>query len=108
MLLALGLSEEQAHQSIRFGLGRFTTREEVEFTSSAVLDAVREIARSSGGCSPFKRLQSKALVDFSDQITKIYRQGASMTQSTFEQHCGGRRTFEHRDEMRRDRIWGRS
>ena len=43
-----------------------------------------------------------ALVDFSDQITKIYHQGASMAQITFEQPCGEYHTFEHRDEMRRD------
>ena len=49
-----------------------------------------------------------ALVDFSDQITKIYHQGASMAQSTFEQSCGGHNTFEHCDEMRLDRIRGRS
>ena len=41
----------------------------------------------------------KALVDFSDQITKIHHQGASMAQITFEQPCGGHHTFEHRDEM---------
>ena len=44
----------------------------------------------------------RALVDFSDQITKIYHQGAKAAQLTFEQPCGGRHTFEHRDEMRRD------
>ena len=49
-----------------------------------------------------------ALVDFSDQITKIYHQGASMAQLTFEQPRGRHHTFEHRDEMRRDRIRGRS
>ena len=49
-----------------------------------------------------------ALVDFGDQITKIYHQGASMAQITFEQPCGGHHIFEHRDEMRRDRIWRRS
>ena len=48
VLLALGLSEEQAHQSIRFGLGRFTTGEEVEFAVRAVLEAVGDISRSSG------------------------------------------------------------
>ena len=48
VLLALGLSEEQAHQSIRFGLGRFTTGEEVEFAVRAVLEAVGNISRSSG------------------------------------------------------------
>ena len=47
VLLALGLSEDQAHQSIRFGLGRFTTREETEFAVRVVLDAVRDISRSS-------------------------------------------------------------
>ena len=34
-----------------------------------------------------------ALVDFSDQITKIYRQDASMAQPAFEQPRGGRYTF---------------
>ena len=34
-----------------------------------------------------------ALVDFSDQITKIYRQDASMAQPAFEQPRGGRHTF---------------
>lgn len=48
VLLALGLSEEQAHQSIRFGLGRFTTGEEVEFAVRTVLEAVDDISRSSG------------------------------------------------------------
>ena len=48
-----------------------------------------------------------ALVDFSDQTTKIYHQGASVAQLTFEQPCGGYHAFEHRNEMRRDRIWGR-
>ena len=49
-----------------------------------------------------------ALVDFGDQITKIYHQGVSIAQLTFEQPCGGHHTFEHHDEMRRDRICGRS
>ena len=47
VLLALGLSEDEAHQSIRFGLGRFTTPEEVEFATDVVLGAVGDIARSS-------------------------------------------------------------
>ena len=49
----------------------------------------------------------RALVDFSDQTTKIYHQGASMARPAFEQPREGRHTFEHRDEMRRDRIRGR-
>ena len=56
----------------------------------------------------FNKGVSLALVDFSDQITKIYHQGASMAQLTFERPCGGRHTLECRDEMRRDRIWRRS
>lgn len=38
VLRALGNSDESAHSSIRFGIGRFTTDEEIEF----VLKAVRE------------------------------------------------------------------
>ena len=58
-------------------------------------------------CLSAAGLHGPALVDFSDQITKIYHQGASMAQLTFEQPCGGHHAFEHRDEMRRNRILGR-
>jgi cysteine desulfurase len=42
VLKALGVGDELAHSSIRFGLGRFTTEEEIDFTADAV---VREVNR---------------------------------------------------------------
>ncbi len=41
-LRALGVGDELAHSSIRFGLGRFTTEEEVDFVIDLV---VREVNR---------------------------------------------------------------
>jgi cysteine desulfurase len=42
VLRALGVPDDLAHGSIRFGLGRFTTEEEVDF---AVAEVVREVRR---------------------------------------------------------------
>lgn len=42
VLRALGVAEEQAHTSIRFGIGRFTTEREIDFTIETVR---REVAR---------------------------------------------------------------
>ena len=42
VIRALGVSEELAHSSIRFGLGRFNTEEEVDFVTDRV---VREVSR---------------------------------------------------------------
>src|SRR5262249_14370005 len=42
VLRALGVSDELAHSSIRFGLGRFNTAEEIEFV---IADVVRNVAR---------------------------------------------------------------
>ena len=47
VLLAMGLTEAEAHQSVRFGLNRFTTREEVEFAVETVLEAVDAIRAST-------------------------------------------------------------
>lgn len=43
VLQALGLSPEAARGSVRFGLGRFNTEEEIDFAAARVVDAVRRL-----------------------------------------------------------------
>jgi cysteine desulfurase len=43
VLLAMGLDEDMARASLRFGLGRFTTSEEVEFAIATVATAVERL-----------------------------------------------------------------
>ncbi len=47
VLRALGVEEEMAHTSIRFGLGRFTTVEEVDFAVEQVVAAVTRLRKLS-------------------------------------------------------------
>ncbi|MFZ0632478.1 MAG: IscS subfamily cysteine desulfurase [Acidobacteriaceae bacterium] len=47
VLRALGLSEEAAHSSLRFGLGRFNTEEEVDFIAERLIDVVRKLRELS-------------------------------------------------------------
>lgn len=47
VLRALGVNEEMAHTSIRFGLGRFTTEEEVDFVIKTVVQAVNKLREMS-------------------------------------------------------------
>jgi cysteine desulfurase len=46
VLLALGLSPEQANRSIRFGFGRFSTRDEVVTAASTIADKVARLERA--------------------------------------------------------------
>ena len=43
VLRAIGLKDELAHSSIRFGLGRFTTEAEVDYTVKLVRDSVEKL-----------------------------------------------------------------
>ncbi len=45
VLRALGLDEDQTRASLRFGLGRFSTAEEVEFAVAAVAEAVHRLRK---------------------------------------------------------------
>jgi cysteine desulfurase len=43
VLRSMGLDEDLAHSSIRFGLGRFNTEEEVDYVASLVVDKVKRL-----------------------------------------------------------------
>jgi len=53
VLLAMGLEDDAARASLRFGLGRFTTREEIDFAIGAVADAVGRL-RPLGAAWPVR------------------------------------------------------
>jgi cysteine desulfurase len=52
VLLGIGLTKEEAHESIRFGLGRFTTEEEVDWAAEAVTSAVARVRAARGTAAP--------------------------------------------------------
>lgn len=43
VLRAIGAEEDLAHSSIRFGIGRFTTEEEVDFTAQKCIEHVSRL-----------------------------------------------------------------
>ena len=45
VLRAIGLSDDQARASIRFGLGRFNTEQEIDAAAAVVISAVRLLRR---------------------------------------------------------------
>ena len=47
VLKALGVGEDLAHTSIRFGIGRFNTEEEVDYVAGRVIETVQRLRELS-------------------------------------------------------------
>lgn len=43
VLRALGAAEDMAHSSLRFGIGRFTTEEEIDFVVAHIVKTVQKL-----------------------------------------------------------------
>ena len=54
VLKALGLGDDLAHSSLRFGLGRFTTDEQIDFTIKAIKETVLKLREMSPLWEMFK------------------------------------------------------
>ncbi len=54
VLKALGVGEDLAHTSIRFGIGRFNTEEEVDYVANRVIETVRRLRELSPLYEMFK------------------------------------------------------
>ena len=54
VLKALGAGDDLAHSSIRFGLGRFTTEEEIDYVADKIIDVVKKLRELSPLYEMFK------------------------------------------------------
>ena len=62
VLKAIGLDDELAHSTIRIGLGRFNTEEEVEYVGKKIVEAVRRLRESSPQYQMINKRKSRTVI----------------------------------------------
>ena len=108
VLKALGVGDELAHTSIRFGLGRFNTEDEVDYVVERVVHEVRRLRDLSplyemakgGICAcvecPRRRARKRPIAKAEQRHHGIQRQGTRSLREPPQ-----RRWFRHRGRTRR-------
>jgi len=61
VIKALGVSDEEVRSSLRFGLGRFNTQEEVDYVAQRVVETVKKIRKASPEYEREKHFASKKM-----------------------------------------------
>jgi len=59
VIKALGRSDDEVHSSIRFGLGRFTSEDEVDYVAKRVVELVKKIRGASPAYQMVKEVSSR-------------------------------------------------
>lgn len=63
VLKALGLGDDMAHSSIRFGIGRFNTEAEVDYVAARVIQLVKHLRQLSPSYETAQEVQGTTLVE---------------------------------------------
>ena len=89
VLRALGATDDIAHSSIRFGIGRFTTEEEVDYVIEKTVETVERLRELRYGADIHCVVWCGQLISFFDLCSPLWemvQEGIDITTINWSQH----------------------